>query len=257
MNLAVDIGNSVVHFGLFKGGKIIAYREDKIKNIVKISKCRKIIGVLIKKSKMKKESIEKCGICSVSDVDIKQFKKTLKSILKSKIIEINSRTKINMPVSYGNKRMLGIDRIMNSYAAKLKYGCPVVVVSFGTATVFDIVDKTGKYIGGTIAPGIKLQADSLSSKTALLPGVEIKKPGNIIAKNTKGCINSGIIFGTIAWTEYFIKKIGQMMKRKNITVVATGGFGSLIKANTKRINYLNHYLTLEGINFVLKNEKNI
>lgn len=149
-------------------------------------------------------------------------------------------------VRIDERHTVGSDRVVNAFAVREKYGTPAVVVDYGTATTFDVISGDGAYIGGVIAPGIQISHDALVSRTAQLPQVELEWPPSVIGECTKTAIQSGLLFGHLALTNGILdeieKKLGPLK-----TVVATGGYGMMMKGHTNRINYYEPQLTLWGL----------
>ena len=128
-----------------------------------------------------------------------------------------------------------------------KYGGPIIVIDFGTATTFDVVSKNCELLGVVIAPGIKTSLEGLVSNTAQLPMIELDAPKTIIGKNTKHCMQSGVIYGFAGLVDNIISKIKSELNLDKINVVATGGLGEIIAKEVKNINIVDRTLTLEGL----------
>ncbi len=160
--------------------------------------------------------------------------------------------KTGLKMRADNAREVGADRIVNNVSAIRKYGCgkPIVVVDFGTATTFNIINAEGEFIGGVIAPGIKGSLDSLVSGTAKLPRVEIEAPKSVIATNTVTNMQAGIVFGFAGLVEYIIKKIKKELKSDEVFTIATGGFSETIAKETKCIDVIDKMLTLDGLKYL-------
>jgi type III pantothenate kinase len=141
---------------------------------------------------------------------------------------------------------VGADRLVNSLAAHKIYGGPIIVVDFGTATTFDVINKDGAYIGGIISPGVNLSMDALDMATARLPRIAISKPSKVIGTNTITAMQSGIFWGYISLLEGIIYRIKQETKYE-MKVVATGGLSKLFITYTDSINNIDEDLTLKGI----------
>jgi len=163
--------------------------------------------------------------------------------------------KTGMDIKYDNPKQVGADRIVNGVAAYEKYGGPLIVVDFGTATTFCAISQKGEYLGGSIVPGIKISSDALFQKAAKLPRVELTKPGKVICKNTVNSIQAGIIYGYVGIVEYIIKKMTKELKGYNVKAVATGGLATLIASETKYIDVVDKTLTLEGLKIIYGRNK--
>ena len=147
-------------------------------------------------------------------------------------------------------RDVGADRVVNNVAGLKKYGAPLIIIDFGTATTFNVLDEKGEFIGGVIAPGIKGSLDSLVNGTAKLPRVEIERPSSVIAKNTVTNMQAGIVFGFAGLVGYIVKKIKKELKAENVKTVATGGFSEVIAKEIDCIDHVDKFLTLDGLRYL-------
>lgn len=154
--------------------------------------------------------------------------------------------KAGMPILYPNPHEIGADRLVNAVAGYKKYGGPLIIVDFGTATTFCTITERGEYLGGCIAPGINISADALYRYTAKLPRVEIIKPAQVIGKTTIGSIQSGIFYGHAALVDGIVERI-QKEAGISAQVIATGGLSGVIGPETKSIRKIDPWLTLDGL----------
>ena len=168
--------------------------------------------------------------------------------IKPKLIAPGLKT--GLPMKVDNAREVGADRVVNNVSAVKKYGYPLIVIDFGTATTFNAIDGKGEFIGGVIAPGIKGSLDSLVNGTAKLPRVEIERPATVIGKNTVTNMQSGIVFGFAGLVEFIVKKMKKEMSADNATVVATGGFSDIIAKEISCIDKVDKFLTLDGLKYL-------
>lgn len=151
-----------------------------------------------------------------------------------------------------NPREVGADRVVNNVSAWHKYGegKPLIVIDFGTATTFNVLDEKGSFIGGVIAPGIKGSLDSLVNGTAKLPRVEIEAPKSVIAKNTVTNMQAGIVFGFAGLVDYIVRKIKKELNRYDVRTIATGGFSGVIAKEIDCIDIVDKMLTLDGLKYL-------
>ena len=163
-------------------------------------------------------------------------------------------TKTGIQIKTKNPREIGADRVVDAVAAYEKYGGPVLVLDFGTATTYDYVSADGSLMAGVTAPGIRISAAALSENAAKLPKIEIKKPESILAGDTVTSMQAGIMYGQIGQTEYIIRQMKKETGCHDMKVVATGGLGRAISQETDMIDIYDKTLTLDGLRIIF--EKN-
>jgi type III pantothenate kinase len=161
--------------------------------------------------------------------------------------ELTARTMRMLAVDYARPATIGADRLANAIAAKHQYGAPVVVVDFGTAVTFDVVDRRGRYIGGIIAPGLSAMTSYLHEKTALLPRIQVREVDSVIGRSTTEAMQIGAVHGYRGLIRELILKIRQELHARRLPVVATGGCASLLAAKLPEITAVEPLLTLEGL----------
>lgn len=167
---------------------------------------------------------------------------------------IEPGTKTGIRIVTENPRQIGADRIVDAAAAYEIYGGPVLVLDFGTATTYDLVDATGAFVSGVTAPGIRISAKALWEDAAKLPEIEIKKPDSILAKETITSMQAGLVYGQIGQTEYIVRHMKEEANLGEIKVVATGGLGRIIASETSMIDVYDPNLTLKGMNLIYKKQ---
>lgn len=165
---------------------------------------------------------------------------------------VGPRLKTGMPTRYENARSLGADRLVGAVAAKAKFGAPVIVIDFGTATTFNAVNRAGEFVGGAIAPGLNLAADALYRSTAQLPRIDLAIPPRVIAANTTQAIQSGILFGYLGMIEGMIGRMREELGEPHAPVVATGGLAPMLAPHTRVIEHLESDLILDGLRLIFE-----
>lgn len=253
MLLAIDIGNTNVSLGVFDGENLITqWRMSSVTN-----RTSDEIGALIRQmfsvSEIDYKKISAVIISSVVPQLNFAFGKMSEKYFALDAIFVDSTFDFGLKIKYNPPSSIGIDRIIVASAAVCKYGKPCIVCDFGTATTIDAVNSAGEYLGGTIAPGMRVFADALFEKTSKLPKIEIKKAETVIGDSTVGSIQSGIYFGYAGLVEgiisRMIKELGEKPK-----VVATGGLAVLIAESCELIETIDETLMLNGLRLIY--EKN-
>jgi type III pantothenate kinase len=170
---------------------------------------------------------------------------------RSRILWLTSRAKLGVGIDYPNPKTIGADRLANAAAVAALYGCPAIVVDFGTAVTFDIVSARRKYIGGVIAPGLESMTNFLYQRTALLPKLSLKEPRSAVGRSTIEAMRSGAVIGYRGLVREIITRIkAERFPRKKVHVIATGGYADLIGARLGKIDAVHPNLTLEGLRIV-------
>ncbi|MEM7582666.1 MAG: type III pantothenate kinase [Acidobacteriota bacterium] len=172
-----------------------------------------------------------------------------KDYLHTSAVFIDSSIETGMPIRYDNPAEVGADRIVNSVAACEIYGAPVVVVDFGTATTFDVVNARGEYVGGVIAPGIGISAEALFSRASRLYRVDVRKPASLVGSNTSNAMQSGIYYGYIGLVDGILRRLHDEIPGLR-SVVATGGLAQLIAEGSEYVREVNPMLTLSGLKLI-------
>ncbi len=164
---------------------------------------------------------------------------------------VNARLVDDLPILYDPPEAVGADRIVNAVAAREKYGVPVVVVDFGTATTFDVIDPDGAYLGGVIATGIGVSADALFQRAARLPRVHVAEPAQVIGQNTTGAVQSGLFYGYAELVDGLLRRIIAELGAVP-QVVATGGWSATIGGACANVDRVDPLLTLEGLRLIFE-----
>lgn len=246
MLLAIDIGNTNITLGVFNEEKIIrCWRLS-----TEITRTEDEYGVFIKnllRETFLDDKITKAVISSVVVQLTERIEIALKKYLNIDSLIISHKIKMNVSLNLEEPQQTGADRIANAGAASFLYSVPAIVVDFGTATSFDIVNKNNEFIGGIITAGMKIQAEALSAKTSKLPKLNIEAPENAIGRNTIDAMLSGIVRGHAAMIDGLILECEKELGEK-ATIIATGGYSSVISRYLRRkFDYINPDLTLIGM----------
>jgi type III pantothenate kinase len=243
MLLAIDIGNSSTKLGAFENEKLVqrliiptirSKTSDQIHASVEAELNRQFSAIVI--SSVVPELND-----SFRELGEKYFNQTP--------FFVDNRLDFGLEIRYFPPENLGIDRLVAAFAAASKYGAPVIVCDFGTATTIDVVSSKNEYLGGIITPGISTLSEALFIKTSKLPRVEIRKPETVIGNSTVGSIQAGIFYGYVGLTEGIVSRMISELGEKP-KIVATGGFASLLAENCDLIETVDENLMLDGLRLI-------
>ena len=249
MLLAFDIGNTSIHIGLFDGEHLtgtwrIGVEAEKMPDEYGV-----LLLTLLFTRRLRPEDIHACIIgCDVPPL-IPTFESVCRKYFDIEPMVVGHGLRTGVRILYDNPRQLGADRIIDAVAAIRVYGAPVIVVDFGTATVFDAINAQGDYLGGAIAPGIGIASEALFSRAAMLYRVQLERPPVAIGKNTIHAMQSGILFGYVGLVEGLVHRFKQELGGE-VRVVGTGGWAKQIAAETACIDVGDQDLTLNGLRFI-------
>ena len=247
MLLAIDMGNTNIKYGVFDNENLVASFRVSSRISRTADEYGSVLVGLLSDRGIKKTDIDGIILSSVIPALNYTICHMCEFFFGISPIMIGPGIKTGLNIKADNPKEVGADIIVNSVSAFNKYGGPIVVIDFGTATTFDVINEKCELIGVVIAPGIKTSLEGLVSKTAQLPMVELDAPSTVIGKNTKHCMQSGIIFGFAGLVDNIIKKIKKELKVEDIKVVATGGLGEIIAKEVKSISTVDRTLTLDGL----------
>ena len=253
MILVIDIGNTTMEFGIYKSDELIGVFRLGSKRDITSDEVGLFVTQFFEYKKLPIKEVESVIISSVVPQINYSVCSAVRKYFDLEPLVIGENIFCNMPNLYENPKEVGADRIVDSYAAFRKYGGPLIIVDFGTATTCEAVSAKGEYLGGIIYPGIKTSMDALYEKAAKLPKIEIIKPAFALGNNTVSSMQSGAYYGYLGAIEKMVANfkecIGQEAK-----VVATGGFARLF-AEEELFDHIDQRLPLEGIKMVFEDSK--
>ncbi len=255
MLLTIDAGNTNITIGVFDQDKLVG----SFRVTTKINRTSDEFGIvfkeILKANNLDANQVRDVIIASVVPNIMHSLTSAIIKYFKITPIIIEAGIKTGIRILTENPKQLGADRIVDAAGAYELYGGPVLVIDFGTATTYDLVDATGSFIAGVTAPGLRTCAKALTQEAAKLPEVEIKKPSKILAKETITSMQAGLVYGQLGQTEYIVNHMVEESGLENVKVVATGGLGNLIANETKCIDIYNPNLTLYGMKFIFDKQK--
>ena len=252
MIICIDIGNTNIKYALYEGDELkVSFRVSTDFKRTSDEYGEQIIGMLDIKG-IKAQDITGGIVSSVVPTLDYTIDKMCEIYFGIQPMHVAPGLKSGLNIRCDNAREVGADRIVNCVSAIVEYGekKPMIVIDFGTATTFNIINENDEFIGGVISPGIKGSLDSLVNGTAKLPRVEIEAPKSIIAKNTVTNMQAGIVFGFAGLVEYIVKRIKKELKCNDVKTIATGGFSTVIAKEIECIDVVDKLLTLKGLKYL-------
>ena len=256
MLLAIDIGNTHTTFGIFDQDKLRVKPWRLTTGIHRtIDEYASVVFNLLRLRGLDKADITEVALCSVVPPMSPTFVQLFEAYFGLSTFIVGAGVKTGVRIRMDNPREVGPDRIADAAAAHHLYaGQPLIIIGFGTATTFNVVNREGDYLGGAIAPGINTAAEALFGRTAMLPRVELITPKRAIGSNTIAAMQSGIMLGYLGLVEGMVARLQKELGEK-ATVVATGGMAHLIAKQTPVIDIINTDLTLIGIMLIYRMNK--
>ena len=250
MLLAIDIGNSMVTFGVFNGERL----DNTLRMATDTRRLADEYGLLIinllNLNGVEPSRIDSICMCSVVPPLTAVFEEVCRTYFGISPFTVSAGVRTGLQIMYDNPRDVGSDRIVDAVAAKHLYGQPVIVVDFGTATVFDAVSRDGVYLGGAIAPGINIAAEALFLNTSQLRRVELVAPKSAIGQNTSTSLQSGLVVGYAGLGGGMVARFKEELQDHDAKVIATGGLAGIISQETAIFDAINPDLTLVGLRLI-------
>jgi type III pantothenate kinase len=249
MLLCIDVGNTNIVFGVYADQQLIAHwRVATDSQKMPDEYGLQTLGFLQRVGVTPQDIT---GICMASVVPpvTDLMLEMLAEYVGQRPLVVGAGVRTGVAVRYDAPRDVGADRIVNAAAAYRLYGGPACIVDLGTATTFDALSEQGDYLGGAIAPGIRLGAEALFARTAKLPRIDLRRPPKAIGANTVDAMRSGILFGYVGLVEGMVGRFRQELGPE-MRVIATGGLAEIIAAETSVIEHIEPWLTLKGLRII-------
>ena len=249
MLLVIDVGNTNIVLGIFKGKELLDHWRVSTNRLRTTDEYGVLIRNLFYLNGVDADEIKAIIISSVVPPVMSTLERMCQRYFGLVPLVIGPGVKTGMDIKYDNPREVGADRIVNAVGAYAKYGGPVIIIDFGTATTFCAVDKKGNYLGGSICPGIGISTDALVQRTAKLPRIEIRRTERVICRNTVESMQAGVYYGFVGQIDGIVSRMRKELGC-NAKVVATGGLAVVIAPASNSIDVVEPMLTLEGLRII-------
>src|ERR671932_563974 len=244
MLLAIDVGNTQTVLGLYDGDRLTEHRRIATQAHRTGDELGALYGRLLDLGSLS-------GICLSSTVPrlVREYEELAERWAHAPLVVVGPGSRTGNTMRHDATREVGPDRIVNSIAARERYGVPCIVVDFGTSTNFDIVSAAGEYVGGVLAPGIEISMDALFARAARLVKVDFAEPQTVIGKTTETALRSGLVYGFAGQVDGIVERIrGEL--GADAPAIATGGLAELIAPHARTIGPVDPFLTLEGLRLI-------
>ncbi|MDY3119074.1 MAG: type III pantothenate kinase [Peptoniphilus sp.] len=249
MLLVIDVGNTNIVFGVYKGKELIHDWRISSDNDKTSDEFGMLVTEMLNNVQLKPVNIEAVIMSSVVPNIMHTMQNMIVKYFHQYPLVVGAGIKTGINIRYDNPKEVGADRIVNAVASVEKYGGPCIIIDLGTAITFCVVDDKKNYLGGLILPGISISADALVSRTSKLPKIEIIKPEKVIGKNTVSSMQNGLYYGFSSMIDGIVMHICKELGRaaEDIKIIATGGFSSLLVTDSRYDILIDRDLTLDGL----------
>ena len=248
--LVVDVGNTDTVFGLvsLSGDAVLHNWRVRTYTSRTIAECCLLLHALLRPVLARGTVVKRGVVGSVVPAATSTVASAVASVVEGPLVIVNADSELPIVLDVEEPMTVGVDRIVNTLAAKVLFGRDTIVVDLGTATTFDCITAQGVFKGGVITPGIGAGLDWLATRTAQLPRVELTPPNRVVGRRTADCIRSGVFHSAVSTLDGIVTRLKEEWSdADSLLVVATGGFASLIAPHASTVDRIEHFLTLQGL----------
>jgi type III pantothenate kinase len=249
MLLAIDVGNTQTHIGMFRGEELVEHWRFATSRTTTSDELAIRLAALLRLRNLTMDEVDGAIVASVVPQQDQEWHAVSDRYFHGRLLFVEPGIKLGMPIRTDNPREVGADRLMNAVAGYERCGGPCIVVDFGTSINYDCVSADGEYLGGAIAPGVQISMDALTQRAARLVKVEIEAPESAIGRSTQAAIRSGIVYGFAGQVDGIVGRLREELGTEAKTI-ATGGLAQAIVEFCDEVDEVDDLLTLTGLRLV-------
>ena len=249
MLLAIDVGNTQTHVGMFREDELVEHWRFATVPFATADELATVVAGLLSLRDLGLSNVEAGIVSSVVPTLAREFEQMMERYLEGRGVLVGPWLRTGMPIRIDRPQELGADRLVNAVAAYARIGGACIAVDFGTAINYDVVSSAGEYLGGVISPGIEISLEALSARAARLPRVDIAKPKHAIGKGTEEAIQSGVVYGYAGQVDGILGRLREELGEE-ATAIATGGYASAITPFCDEVDEVDDLLTLQGLKLI-------
>jgi type III pantothenate kinase len=249
MLLAIDVGNTQTHVGMFRDGELVEHWRFATSRGATADQLAARLSSLLGLRDLRLSDVDAAMVSSVVPALAAEYEQLSMRYLQGKGALVGPSLKTGMPIRIDNPHELGADRLANAVAAYERCAGACIAVDFGTAINYDVVSSAGEYLGGVISPGIEISLEALAQRAARLPRVDLVAPRQAIGRGTQEAIQSGVIYGYAGQVDGIVTRLREELGEE-ATAIATGGFAAVIVPHCEQVDEIDDLLTLEGLRII-------
>jgi type III pantothenate kinase len=247
--LAIDVGNTQTHVGMFEGDDLVQHWRFATTRFATADELATTLAGLLGLRDLKLADVHAAMVSAVVPTLAHEYEQVMDRYFDGRGLLVGPDVKSGMPIRIDRPQELGADRLVNAIAAYDRVGGACIAVDFGTAINYDVVSSAGEYLGGVISPGIEISLEALSARAARLPRVEIEKPDHAIGKSTQEAIQAGVVYGFAGQVDAILGRLREELGEE-ATAIATGGFAAAIVPFCEQVDEVDDRLTLQGLKLI-------
>ena len=249
MLLAIDVGNTQTHLGMFRNDELVEHWRFATVRFATADELATVIASLLGLRGLALAEVDAAIVSSVVPVLAHEYEQLVERYLNGKGALVGPGLKTGMPIRIDTPQELGPDRLANAVAAYDRVGGACIAVDFGTAINYDVVSSAGEYLGGVISPGIEISLEALAARAARLPRVDIEEPRHAIGRGTREAIQSGVVYGYAGQVDGIVSRLREELGEE-ATTIATGGYAAAIVPSCDQVDEVDDLLTLTGLKLI-------